>query len=85
MNLSIKYLPNLDRPFLIRRDGGTYEQHAHMRSKKDALTVRRLIDGNKYPYCEDYKIAMKRLLTEEEFKRLRKKDRYFNPQKGLRK
>ena len=44
----------------------------------------KLIDAGKYPYCKDYKMAMQRLLTEEEFKRLRKKDRYFNSQKGVR-
>lgn len=45
--------------------------------KKDAENVRRLIDGNKYPYNKKYKIAMQRILTEEEFKKLNKKQRYI--------
>lgn len=84
MNLKIIYLHKLERPWLIKREHGKYEQHAHMRTKKDALRVRQLIDANKYPYCDDYKIAMKRLLTEDEWKRLKKKQYYFNPQKGKR-
>ncbi|MET3616742.1 hypothetical protein ABID14_000362 [Peptoniphilus olsenii] len=68
MKLTIKYLHNLDRPWLLKREHGKYRQHAHMRTKKDAIKVRQLIDLNKYPLCRDYKIAMQRLLTEEEFK-----------------
>ncbi|ERT60648.1 hypothetical protein HMPREF1253_0044 [Peptoniphilus sp. BV3C26] len=63
------------------RVGGKYEQHAHLKTKTDALKVRNLIDVGKYPYCKDYKIAMQRLLTEEEFKKLDKKLRYFNKRK----
>ena len=33
---------------------------------------------------KNLKIAVRRLLTEEEFKSLDKKQRYFNPNKGLR-
>ena len=84
MKLTIMHLSKLDRPWLIKREQGEYSQHAHMRTKKDALQVRKLIDCNKYPYCKDYKIAMQRLLTEEEFKKLDKKQRYFNSQKGIR-
>lgn len=53
-------------------------------AKKDALNVRRLIDGNKYSYNKKYKIAIQRILTEEEFKKLDKKQRYYNINKGLR-
>lgn len=79
MKLSIKYKPKcFDRPWLIKREGGEYSQHAHLKSKKDAEKVRRLIDIGKYPYNKDFKIAMQRLLTEEEFKKLDKKSRYVN-------
>ena len=84
MDLSIKYLSKLERPWLIKREGGKYEQHAHMHTKKDALKVRQLIDNNKYPYNKDYKTAIQRLLTEEEFKKLNKKQRYYNKQ-GVKK
>lgn len=79
MKLSIKYKPKcFERPWLIKREGGAYSQHAHLKTKKDAEKVRRLIDINKYPYNKDFKIAMQRLLTEEEFKKLDKKTRYVN-------
>ena len=84
MQLTILYKPGCgDRPWLIKREGGSYDQHAHMHTKKDALNVRRLVDAGKYPHCREYKTAIQRLLSEEEFKRLHKKQRYFNPQKGL--
>lgn len=83
MNLSIRYLGNLKRPWLLYREGGDYDQHAHMRTREDAEMVRKLIDACKYPYCDDYRIAMQRLLTQKEFKMLKKKDGYYNP-KGMR-
>lgn len=82
MKISIKYKPKCEeRPWLVVRVGGSYEQHAHLKTRKDALKVRNLIDVGKYPYCKDYKVAMQRLLTEEEFKKLDKKQRYFNKRK----
>lgn len=85
MKLSIKYKPLCEeRPWLIKREGGEYKQHAHLKTKRDAIKVRQLIDANKYPYCHDYKIAIQRLLTEEEFKKLDKKQRYFNVNKGFK-
>lgn len=82
MNLIIKFKPRCDeRPWLIVREDGEYSQHAHMRTKKEALKVRNLIDHWVYPYNKNYKTAIQRLLTEEEFKSLDKKDRYFNRRK----
>lgn len=82
MNLIIKFKPRCDeRPWLIVREGGEYSQHAHLRTKKEALKVRNLIDRWVYPYNKNYKTAVQRLLTEEEFKSLDKKDRYFNRRK----
>lgn len=85
MKISIKYLKYLERPWLIKRVNGTYEQHAHCFTKKDAEKIRQLIDINKYPYSKEYKTAMQRILTEEEFKNLDKKQRYYNLQRGVRK
>lgn len=51
MKLTIKYYPKLaERKWMLIREGGAYEQHAHFLCKKDAIIVRRLIDRNKYPY-----------------------------------
>lgn len=85
MKLTIKYYPKLaERKWMLIREGGAYEQHAYFLCKKDAEIVRRLIDRNKYPYNKKYKIAMQRILTEEEFKKLDKKQRYYNVNKGVR-
>ncbi|MEQ2400173.1 hypothetical protein [Peptoniphilus hominis (ex Hitch et al. 2025)] len=71
MKLSIRYKPRcIDRPWLIKRVNGKYGQHAHMKSKKDAVKLRNLLDKNLMPYSDDFKIAAKRLLTDKEFKRL---------------
>lgn len=83
IKLSIKYLEGLERPWLLKREHGEYEQHAHFYTRKDAEKVRRLIDCDRYPYCKEYRIAMQRILTEEEFKKLNKKQRYFNVNKGV--
>ena len=85
MKLTIKYYPKLPkRKWLLKREGGAYEQHAHFFFYKDAENVRRLIDSNKYPYNKKYKIAMQRILTKEESKKLDKKQRYFNVNKGIK-
>lgn len=79
MKLIIKYKPKCEeRPWLVVRENGEYKQHAHLRTKQEALKVRNIIDRWVYPYNKNYKIAVKRLLTEEEFKSLDKKDRYIN-------
>lgn len=85
MKLTIRYYPKLPkRKWMLIREGGAYEQHAHFLCKKDAIYVRRLIDRNKYPYNKKYKLAMQRILTEEEFKKLRKKPRYYNVGKKIK-
>ena len=63
---------------------GKYKQHAHMRTKKDAEKVIKLIQANKYPRSIEYQEAMKRLLTPVELTPLRKKTPYRNINKGVR-
>lgn len=46
MKLDIKYKPTCkERPWLIVRVGGEYEQHAHMHTRKEAKLVRNIIDS----------------------------------------
>lgn len=78
MKLSIIYFENLERPWLLKREDGEYEQHCHFKTKKDAHRIKHLIEINKYPGKKDEKYAMQRILTEEEFKKLDKKQRYYN-------
>ena len=83
MKLSIIYLPNLHRPWLLKREHGAYEQHAHFFTKKEALCCRKLIDACKYPREEKYRIAMQRLLTDKEYKGLNKKPRFYKKNCGV--
>lgn len=83
MKLYIVYLPNLHRPWLLRREHGEYCQHAHFFTKKEALCCRRLIDANKFPREEKYRIAMQRLLTKDEYKGLNKKPRFYKRNCGV--
>ena len=84
MKLSIIYYPKMERSWLLKREGGCYEQHAHFYTKKEAIKCRELIDLGKYPYNKKYKLAMQRILTEEEFKKLDNKRRYYNVNNGFR-
>ena len=83
MDLAIQHYPEMDRCWLLKRVHGEYSQHAHFYTKDDALLCESLIRNNKYPYERKYKYAMQRILTEEEFKSLKKKQRYYNVQKAV--
>ena len=74
MKLSIRYIPKCkNKPWLIKREYGKYSQHAHFNTKKEAKCCRHLIDTWQYPKNKKYKIAMKRILTEKEYKTLHNK------------
>ena len=83
MKLSIIHLPKMKRCWLLKRKNGEYAQHAHFYTLEEAELCRKLIDKNQYPRQKKYIYPMQRILTEAEFKQLRKKDRYYNPQKGV--
>lgn len=85
MKLSIIYYPKMNRPWLLKREHGDYEQHAHFYTKKECVKCRNLIDSGTYPKNKKFLIAMQRILTKEEFKKLDKKQRYYNVNKGIRK
>lgn len=50
MKLTIKHYPKLERPWLLKREHGDYDQHAHFYTEKEAKCCRRLIDQGRYPY-----------------------------------
>ena len=79
LKLTIEYIKGYERPWLLKREDGEYNQHAHFYTKKEAEKVKNLIEVNRYPKNKDQKYAMQKILTENEFKKLCKKDRYFNP------
>jgi len=84
MKLSIIHYPKMNRQWLLKREHGEYEQHAHFFTKKEALQCRKLIDANRYPRQKKYLIAMQRLLTGDEFRQLNRKPRYININKGIK-
>lgn len=84
IQLSIYHYPKMNRQYLLKREHGDYDQHAHFFTKKEAVQCRKLIDAMVYPRQKKFLIAMKRILTEEEFKMLNKKPRYYNVNKGVR-
>lgn len=82
MELVIEKYDNFERPWLVKRVCGEYKMHAHMKTKKDAEKVVEHIKRNKYPIEKEIKTAVQRILTEEEFKSLDKKQRYYNINNG---
>ena len=84
MKLSIIYYPKMHRCWLLKREYGTYEQHAHFFTEDEALKCRELIDALKFPREKKYKEAMERILTKKEWGRLNKKPKYNNEQRGSR-
>ena len=77
MKLSIKYFPHIkDNKWMLIREHGTYDQHAHFSSEKEARQCRKLIDSRSYPRNKKYKIAIKRILTKEEFSKLNIRSKY---------
>lgn len=79
MLLEIREFDDFERPWLLKRKDGSYDQHAHFKKKQDAQRVKNLIEIGKYPNKKEDKYAMQRILSEEEFKALDKKQRYYNP------
>lgn len=84
MKLSIYHYPKMERAWLLKREHGEYSQHAHFYTKKEAECCRRLIDACKYPREEKYRVAMQRILTEEEFRGLNRKPRFYKKNCGVR-
>lgn len=72
--------------YIIIRVGGEYEQHAHIKTKRTCDKLIKLIKSNKLPMSEYLQGSCKRLLTDEEYARLRPfKQMYYNVNKGARK
>lgn len=84
MVLTLKFFEDFRLPWLLKREDGEYGQHCHFKTKKDAEATKRRIEANRYPLNKTQKNAMLRILSEEEFKQLNKRDRYFNPNKGIK-
>lgn len=71
--------------YIVRRVDGEYSQHAHLSSMKGCKLLIRLIHTNTLPSSRYLQESCRRLLSEDEYKRLRKKQRYYNVNKGINK
>jgi len=70
---------------ILWRQGGTHEQHAHIRDISKVKVLIHLIENNLLPKDEYLQESCRRLLTEEEFAILKRpKDKYINKPKQLR-
>lgn len=71
--------------YMVRRVDGEYCQHTHLSSKKGCKLLISFIHRNTLPSSRYLQISCQRLLTEDEYKRLRKKQRYYNVNHGIKK
>lgn len=71
--------------YIVRRMEGEYSQHAHVSSMTGCKLLINLIHNNRLPTSDYLKGSCRRLLTVEEYARLRKKkQQYVNVNKGVR-
>lgn len=74
------------RDYVIIRDGGTYDQHGHIRNRRTVNQLIRYIELGKLPTSRYLRECARRLLTDEEYNNLqdKRKDYYINVNKGVR-
>lgn len=71
--------------YIVRRVDGEYKQHAHISTMKGCKKLIGYIHSNTLPFSRYLQISCQRLLTEDEYRQLRKKQRYYNVNKGVKK
>lgn len=66
--------------YVVIRVNGEYDQHSHFNSKSGAKKIIELIEHKKLPTKKYFRVAARRLLTEEEYNKLvgNKKQKYCN-------
>jgi hypothetical protein len=71
--------------YIVSRVEGEYSQHAHVSTMNGCRLLIKFIHENKLPTSKYLQDSCRRLLTEEEYAKLRpKKQRYHNVNKGVR-
>lgn len=84
IEFDIKFYDNFNKPYLLKRVNGTYDQHCHFEEEKDALDCIRIIQNGLRPKDKNQANQIKRLLTDKEFLRLNKKEKYYNQNCGVK-
>ena len=73
------------RGYILIRENGDYEQHAHLKDEATCHTLIKLIKNNKLPTSSYLRGSCIRLLDEEEYAMLKeKKQKYYNVNKGVK-
>lgn len=86
MKIKLTIVPQEDGKYVVRREGGTRKQHAHISTYRGCEILIECIDRNKLPRSKYLNGSCERLLTIKEYKNLKKpKQKYFNINKGVRK
>ena len=71
--------------YIVRRVDGEYKQHAHISSMSGCKTLISLIRQDKLPTSKYLQGSCRRLLTDDEYARLKpKRQRHININKGVR-
>jgi hypothetical protein len=74
-----------NRGYIVIRVNGSYEQHAHVSSMNGARLLINIIHKGMLPESDYLKTSCRRLLTDIEYSKLRrKKQRYVNVNKCVR-
>lgn len=85
MNIGFEIKKDHSRGYIVKRVDGEYEQHAHINTLSGCRLLIRFIEKNLLPTSEYLQGSCARLLTEEEYGRLKqKKQKYVNVNKGCR-
>ena len=71
--------------YIVSRVDGEYSMHAHVSTMNGCQLLIRFIRQNRLPTSKYLQGSCRRLLTEEEYSRLKpKKQRYVNVNRGVR-
>lgn len=84
IEFDIQVYDNFEKPYLLKRVNGTYDQHCHFEEEQHALDCIRVIQNGLRPKDKNQANQIKRLLTDKEFLRLNKKERYYNQNCGVK-
>ena len=83
--IKLDIIKDSNRGYVVRRLDGAYEQHAHCKTLNGCRLLINCIHNNMLPTSDWLQGSCRRLLTGEEYSRLRiKKQRYINVNKGVR-
>lgn len=85
MDIGFKIKKDSGRGYVVIRDNGLYEQHAHLSTMNGCRLLMSFVKQNRMPNSKYLQVSCARLLTEEEYKTLKpKKQQYVNVNKGVR-